>query len=176
MVWCPPWKWQTWVQFQVESHQWLKNWYCSGYPARHLALQGQHWDWLAWCQYSVTGWDRKFDLLLLSRYGSMYNSLSRSIPEIQHVAGILHYQPLTTFFFCALHLCCVLPRLCPHPVTSTMVSRQCPLSTQDGLVEHRRASSPPSIHSQSQSMFLWNRIFTYIHVWNQCWMDALCKT
>ena len=26
-----------------------------------LALQGQGWDWLAWCQYTVTGWDGKSD-------------------------------------------------------------------------------------------------------------------
>ena len=49
---------------------------------RCLVLQGQRWDWLAQCQYSVTGWGRKFDLQLLSPCGSMYNCLSRSVPEI----------------------------------------------------------------------------------------------
>ena len=28
----------TQIFFEVESHQWLKNWYSSGYPARRLAL------------------------------------------------------------------------------------------------------------------------------------------
>ena len=56
--------------FQVKSYQWLKNWHSSAYPARRLALQGQHWDWLARCQYTVTGWGRKFDLQLLSQCGS----------------------------------------------------------------------------------------------------------
>ena len=44
--------------FQVESYQWHKNWYSSGYPARCLAVQDQRWDWLARCQYTVTGWRR----------------------------------------------------------------------------------------------------------------------
>ena len=26
-----------------------------GTPARHLLVYGQCWDWLAWCQYAVTG-------------------------------------------------------------------------------------------------------------------------
>ena len=39
----------------VESYQWLKNWHSSGYPAWRLALQGQRWDCLARCQYTVTG-------------------------------------------------------------------------------------------------------------------------
>ena len=33
-----------------------KNWYFSGYPDRHIALQGQCWDWLALCQHTGTGW------------------------------------------------------------------------------------------------------------------------
>ena len=56
--------------FGVESYQWLKNCHSSGYPARRLALQGQHWDWLARCQYTVTGWGRTLDLQLLSQCGS----------------------------------------------------------------------------------------------------------
>ena len=56
--------------FRVESYQWLKHWYSSGYPARRLALQGQCWDWSARCQYTMTGWDGKFDLQLLSQCGS----------------------------------------------------------------------------------------------------------
>ena len=47
--------------FRVESYQWLQKWHSSGYPARRLALQGQRWDWSARCQYTVTGWGRKFD-------------------------------------------------------------------------------------------------------------------
>ena len=54
----------------VEPYQWLKNWHSSGYPARCLVLQGQCWDWLAQCQNSVTGWDIKFGLQLLSQCGS----------------------------------------------------------------------------------------------------------
>ena len=50
--------------FGVESYQWLNNWHSSGYPARHLVLQGQCWDWLARCQYTATGWDGKFGLQL----------------------------------------------------------------------------------------------------------------
>ena len=48
----------------VKSYQWLKNWHSSGYPARNLALEGQHWDWSSQCQYTVTGWDGKFGLQL----------------------------------------------------------------------------------------------------------------
>ena len=41
----------------------------------------------------MTGWDGKFDLQLLSQCGSMYNCLSRSVPEIHwHVAGTLSKQ------------------------------------------------------------------------------------
>ena len=60
----------------------LKDWHSSGYPARRLALSVQHWDWSAWCQYTVTCWDRKCDLQLLSPCGSTYNCLRRSVPEI----------------------------------------------------------------------------------------------
>ena len=38
-----------WIFFQVESYQWLENWYSSGFPARHLAWSCQCWDWLAQC-------------------------------------------------------------------------------------------------------------------------------
>ena len=61
---------------------WFKNWHSSGYPARRLALEGQSWDWLAWCQFAVTGWDRMFDMQLLSKCGSTWNCPSRSVPEI----------------------------------------------------------------------------------------------
>ena len=57
--------------FWVKSYQWLKNWHSSGYPARLLALLGQRWHWSARCQYTVTGWGRKFDLQLVSQCGSM---------------------------------------------------------------------------------------------------------
>ena len=70
-----------WLFFsQVES--WLKNWHSSGYPARHLTLYGQRWDWLARRQYTLTGWGRKFGLQLLSQCGSTHNCLSGSVPEI----------------------------------------------------------------------------------------------
>ena len=40
--------------FRVESYQQLKKkWHYSGYTARRLALYGQRWGWLAWCQYPV---------------------------------------------------------------------------------------------------------------------------
>ena len=81
--------------FGVESYQWLKNWHSSGYPARRLALLGQHWDWSARCQYTVTGWGRTFDLQLLSQCGSTYNCLSRSVPEIHSsVAGTLNNKQI----------------------------------------------------------------------------------
>ena len=83
-----------WDFFGVKSYQWLKNWHSSGYPARRLALWGQRWDWSARCQYTVTGWDGKFDLQLLSQCGSTSNCLCRSVPEIHlHVAGTLSSQP-----------------------------------------------------------------------------------
>ena len=86
-----------WNLFQVKSYQWPKNWCRSGYPARRLVLKGQHWDWLAWCQYTVTGWNRMFDLQLLRQCVSMYNRLSRSVHEIHyHVAGRLSHQQTTT--------------------------------------------------------------------------------
>ena len=44
---------------------------------------------------TLTGWDVNFDLQLLSRCGSMYNCLSRSVPEIHwHVAGMLSNLPI----------------------------------------------------------------------------------
>ena len=78
----------------VESYQRLKNWHSSGYPARRLAFSGQRWDWLARCQYTVTGRLGKLDLQLLSQCGSTSNCLSRSVPEIHsHVAETLSNQP-----------------------------------------------------------------------------------
>ena len=56
-----------WDFCRVMSYQWLRNWHFSGYPARHLAVYGQCWDWLAQCQSTVIGWDGKFDLKLLSQ-------------------------------------------------------------------------------------------------------------
>ena len=57
------------------------------------ACQGQCWGWLDWYQYTVTRWDWKLDLQLLSQCGCMHSCLSRSIPEIHsHVAGTLTNQ------------------------------------------------------------------------------------
>ena len=55
--------------FGVESYQWLRNWHSSAYPARRLVLWGQCWDWSARCQYTVTEWDGRFGLQLLSQCG-----------------------------------------------------------------------------------------------------------
>ena len=57
------------------------HWFSSGYPARRLA---SYRDWLARCQYTLTGWGRKFDLQLLSQCGSVYICLSTSVPEIPY--------------------------------------------------------------------------------------------
>ena len=46
--------------FSGLTHSSDLNWHSNGYPARCLALQGQLWDWLVLCQYTVTGWGRKF--------------------------------------------------------------------------------------------------------------------
>ena len=56
----------------VNTNMALANWHSNGYPARRLALQRQRRDWLARCQYTVTRWDRKFDLQLLSQSGSKW--------------------------------------------------------------------------------------------------------
>ena len=45
----------AWVFFWVESYQRLRNWHSSGYPARCPVLKSQCLDWLAQCQYTVTG-------------------------------------------------------------------------------------------------------------------------
>ena len=79
-------------------------------------IQGQHWDWLAWCQYTVTGRDW-FDLPLLSCCGSKYNCLSRLVPVIHyHVAGVLSNQPANTIgvgvFFHLLLFTCHIPHAC----------------------------------------------------------------
>ena len=57
------------------------NWFSSGCPAICLLQLGQSWDLLALCQYTVTGWGRKFDLQLLSQCSSVYNYRSRSVPR-----------------------------------------------------------------------------------------------
>ena len=64
-------------------------------------LQGAWWYrvgyWLAWCQYTVTGWDSKFDQQT-SISVLQHECLSRSVYEIhQHVAGTLSKQPTTKF-------------------------------------------------------------------------------
>ena len=58
---------------------------------------GQHCDWLAWCQYTVTECDKKFDLQLLSQCGSTCTCPSRSVPYIhQLVAGDVKQPKSTT--------------------------------------------------------------------------------
>ena len=59
------------IFFQVKPYLWLENWHCRIYPARFLVWQGQCWNWLAWCQCTVTGWwDKNFDVNFLSLCGS----------------------------------------------------------------------------------------------------------
>ena len=43
-----------------------QQWFSSGNSARRLAVQGECEDWLARCQYTVTGWEGKFDQQVLS--------------------------------------------------------------------------------------------------------------
>ena len=89
-----------WGFFQVNSsYQQLRNQYSSDYPAMRLALQGQCWDWFAWCQYvrirMAIRWE--LDLQLLSQCDSMHNCRSRSIPVLhQLVAGTPSKPPATT--------------------------------------------------------------------------------
>ena len=47
-----------------------------------MADMGQCWDLLAWCQYTMTGRDRKFDQQFLSQCGSMFIYLSRFVSQI----------------------------------------------------------------------------------------------
>ena len=57
------------------------------------ASEDQRWEYLVRCQHTVTGWDKKFDLQLLSQCGSTCSCLSRSVLEIHsHVAGTLSKQ------------------------------------------------------------------------------------
>ena len=70
----------SWGFLQVESYQWLKNWYPSGYPVRRLVLYGQYWVWLARCEYTVSRWDRKWSAISISVW--QHVQLSRSTPEI----------------------------------------------------------------------------------------------
>ena len=59
----------------------------------------QCWDWLAWCQYNVTEWESKFNLQLLSHWDSMWQGLSREVPEIHwHVAGTLIDQKTSSHY------------------------------------------------------------------------------
>ena len=53
--------------------------------------KGQSWDWLAQCQYTVTEWDNKCDLQLVSQCGNMYICLRRWDQEIhKYVAETLN--------------------------------------------------------------------------------------
>ena len=55
--------------FSGSSYQWLKNWNSNGYPARRPALQGQRWDWFAWCQYIQ--WLGELESLIFNFYLSV---------------------------------------------------------------------------------------------------------
>ena len=77
---------QTWVQFllspwlcfQVESYQWLQiGTLAATLPGIWCYMFNTETGWP-----SVSGWDRKFDLQLLSQCWSMYKCLNRSIPEV----------------------------------------------------------------------------------------------
>ena len=86
-----PGEWQTWVWFplspwifvHVKSHQWLKHWWSSGYPARHYRVSTG----TGWSSVSILGLGEVENLICnliwSSWYGSIYNCLRRSIPEIR---------------------------------------------------------------------------------------------
>ena len=88
-----------WDFSRVESYQWLQNWHSSGYPARHLALKGQCWDWLSCVSILWLG-EMESWICNLWKVGSatsisvwQHAKLSRSVPEIHsHVAGMLSNQ------------------------------------------------------------------------------------
>ena len=64
------------------------------------AVQGQHWNWSAWYQYTVTGWHRQCELQLLFQCYSIYYCLNRSVPEIHyHVVGKFSYWLTTVLCF-----------------------------------------------------------------------------
>ena len=44
----------------------------------HSGLEPLIWNWLAHCQYTVTGWNSKFDLLFESYNGCAYNWYTKS--------------------------------------------------------------------------------------------------
>ena len=82
---------------QVESYQWTQvesyQWHWLGHTSDLKTgtpvatppgawRDSQHWDWSVLYQYTVTGWDKKFDPQLLSLCGSTSNCLSRSVPEV----------------------------------------------------------------------------------------------
>ena len=67
--------WERLTQYQTLHPQWVFCHSCHtndlnmgtpGYPTSCLALEDQYYDLLAWRQYTVTKWDSKFDLQLLS--------------------------------------------------------------------------------------------------------------
>ena len=74
--------------YMVESCQGRKHWYPCSYPLRSLAVGGQCWDWLVRCQYTVTGWDRKFELQLVSHSGHTYKCLI-AVPSLRYSSILL---------------------------------------------------------------------------------------
>ena len=108
-----------------------KNWYSSGYPARHPALQDQHWDWLAWHQYTVTEWDKKFDLKLMPQCCTTYNCLSRSVPEIYSACYWDVKKPASKHQFPP-------PSSSPHPQQITLTTN---LRTESTITRKENASS-----------------------------------
>ena len=52
-------------------YQVLRTFYSSDYPARRLASQGQLDSWFPWWLYTITGWDNKTAVQILSQCGSM---------------------------------------------------------------------------------------------------------
>ena len=69
----------------VESYQWLQSF---GTPVVTLpGARRQCWDWLAWCQYTVTGWD-----------GKVWSATSISV--WQHVKLSEQFRPWDTLACC----------------------------------------------------------------------------
>ena len=71
----------------------VRHWLPSHAPG---VIQGQCWDWSARCQYTVTGWDGKFGLQLLSQCGGTWNWADPSLRYAIACSWDVHSQQITT--------------------------------------------------------------------------------